>query len=328
MIERRENRFSLSVVVPVLNAERDLPGCLESIRKQRTQSHDYEIVIADGGSTDGTRKVAEAAGARVVDNPFRKAEPGVAVGMQAALGEFVTVMAADNRMRGTDFIDRILAPFQDPRVVAAFPRVVSTDDDGLVNRYFNRYSDPFNHFIYGSFNTSIDLMLRRGDRVLQPTVEEHPLMAIAQGCTVRRGLVYEGPPAEADDVLAIVELIEMGGKFALVGGAELEHHHANSLGAMYRKYWRRTQEALGGEQGYLRRELRMSRPRRIKRWLWIPYSASLIAPAAHGVVMAVRHRDPVLLYHPIVNTIVFAAVLRGAAAKARSSRALQKKVQM
>ena len=26
-------------------------------------------------------------------------------------------------------------------------------------RYFNRYSDPFNHFVYGSLNTSIDLML-------------------------------------------------------------------------------------------------------------------------------------------------------------------------
>jgi GT2 family glycosyltransferase len=327
VIERQEKPLALSVVIPVLNAERDLPSCLQSVRKQRT-SHDYEIVVADGGSTDGTRAIAASAGARVVDNAFRKAEPGVAVGMQAALGEFVTVMAADNRMRGTDFIDRILAAFEDPTVVAAFPRVVSTDEDGLVNRYFNRYSDPFNHFIYGSFNTSIDLMLLRGQRILQPTVETHPLVAIAQGCTVRRGLVYEGPPGEADDVVAIVQLIEAGGKFALVADAELEHHHASSLGAVYRKYWRRTQEALGGEQGYLRREVHMSRKRRLKRWLWIPYSASLIAPAAHGLVMAARHRDPVLLYHPILNTIVFAAVIRGAAARTRRSRTLKEKVQM
>ena len=327
MTERRETRLALSVVVPVLNAERDLPACLESIRKQKT-THDYEIVVSDGGSSDNTRAVAEAHRARVVDNPFRKAEPGTAVGMQAALGEFVTVMAADNRMRGTDFIDRVLAAFDDPTVVAAFPRVVSTDEDGLVNRYFNRYSDPFNHFVYGSLNTSIDLMLRRGDRLLRPTVDGHPLLAIAQGCTVRRGLVYEGPPGEADDVLAILQLIEGGGKFALVGDAELEHHHASGLGAVYRKYWRRTQEALGGEQGYLRRELHMSRKRRIKRWLWIPYSASLIAPAAHGVVMAAKHRDAVLLYHPILNTVLFAAVLRGAAARTRQSRALKEKVQM
>jgi hypothetical protein len=222
-----------------------------------------------------------------------------------------------------------LAAFADPTIVAAFPRVVSTDEDGLVNRYFNRYSDPFNHFIYGSLNTSIDLMLRRGDRVLRPTVEGHPLLAIAQGCTVRRGLVYEGPPGEADDIVAIIELIESGGRFALVEDAELEHHHAAGLGSMYRKYARRTGEALAGQQGYLRRESRMTRDRRIRRWLWIPYSVSLIGPAAHGAYMAARYRDPVLLYHPIVNTVLFAAVARGAAGvmltRNRARKALPKK---
>ncbi len=306
---------SLSVVIPVLNGARDLGACLESIRRQAAPPGGYEIVVADGGSTDGTRAIAEAAGARVVDNEFRKAEPGVAVGMQAAEGRLITVMAADNRMSGVSFLQHMVAAFDDRTVVAAFPRVVSTKEDGLVNRYFNRYSDPFNHFVYGSLSTSIDLMLRRGIRSLTPTVEDHPLMAIAQGCTVRAGSVYDGPPSEADDVVAVIKLIESGGKIVLVEQAELEHHHASGLGPMYRKYWRRTKEALGGEQGYLRRESRMSRGRRIRRWLWIPYSATLVPPVVHGAFMAARYRDPVLLYHPVVNTVIFAAVVRGAAAR-------------
>jgi glycosyltransferase involved in cell wall biosynthesis len=305
---------TLSVVIPVLNGARDLGPCLESITNQEAPPGGFEIVIADGGSTDGTRALAEAAGARVVDNTFRKAEPGVAVGMQAANGRLVTVMAADNRMRGRDFVRCMVAAFDDPKVVAAFPRVVSTSEDGLVNRYFNRYSDPFNHFVYGSMNTSIDLMLQHGMRTLSPTVANHPLMAIAQGCTVRAGSVYQGSPAEADDVLAVIELIESGGKIVLVEEAELEHHHASGLGPMYRKYSRRTQEALTSRQGFLRRESSMATGRRIRRWLWIAYSATLVPPAVHGAYMAARHRDPILLFHPVVNSVMFVAVARGALA--------------
>lgn len=308
---KRVNAISLSVVIPVLNAERYLPGCLDSILRQRTHSLKYEIVVADGGSTDRTRHIAEAAGARVIENPYRLAEPGVALGINAARGQFITVMAADNRMRGEDFINRILAPFQDPKVVAAFPLVVSTHEDGLATRYINRYSDPFSHFVYGSINTSMELMLRRGIRVLRPTVQNHPLLAVAQGCTVRAGLVYTGSPDHADDVLAIVELVEQGGKLALVQDAEVEHHHASGLGTLFRKYRRRTLWTLAGQQGYFRRASRMARARRIRRWLWVPYSASLIAPTIHGALLALRHRDPVALYHPVVNTVIFAAVVSG-----------------
>jgi glycosyltransferase involved in cell wall biosynthesis len=304
----------LSVVIPVLNAERDLVGCLDSIRRQGKHPDQYEIVVVDGGSSDATRHVAHLAGARVIDNPYYKAEPGVAVGMQGSRGEFITVMAADNRMHGVNFMDQILAPFENPNVVAAFPRLISTVEDGLVNRYVNRYSDPFNHFVYGSLNTSMDVMLRHGEYVLDRTSRTHPLLAVAQGCTVRAGLVYKGPPEQADDVLAILQLIEAGGKLALVEGAELEHHHVGGLSALYKKYWRRTRDSLRGEQGFLRRESYLTRGRQIRRWLWVPYSASIVLPAVHGAMLALRHRDPVLLFHPVVNTVVFVAVVRGGAA--------------
>lgn len=301
---------AVSVVIAALNAENDLPGCLESIRRQRIPDDAYEIVVADGGSVDATRRVAENAGARVINNPFRGSEPGYAIAIQASRGQFVIVLGADNRMRGSTFIERMLAPFEDPAVVAAFPRIVSTAEDGLVGRYINRYSDPFNAFVYGSFNNDFDQMLERGE--LRPTVVTHPLMSIAQGGTFRSGVVYQGPPDQADDVLAIIELIEQGGKLALVGDAELEHHSVKGLRAAYQKYSRRTRDALGGQQGFLRRQSKLTLRRRFKQWLWLPYSATLIAPAIHGALLAARHRNALLLYHPVINTVIFAAVLSGA----------------
>src|SRR5205823_14430195 len=144
---------------------------------------------------------------------------------------------------------RILEPFADPSVVAAFPRVVSTGADTLAGRYFNRYSDPFNHFVYGSLDTSIDLMLKEGRLRLRSTPADHPLLAVAQGCTVRAGLVYQGPPEEADDVSAVIELLRAGGELALVPDALLEHHHVTGLRLIFGESWRRTEEALEGRQG-------------------------------------------------------------------------------
>jgi glycosyltransferase involved in cell wall biosynthesis len=305
---------SLSVVIPVLDAERDLPACLGSIARQDCRE-DVEVVVVDGGSRDATVEIAAAAGARVVPNPLRKAEPGVAIGMRAANAPLVTVMAADNRMVGETFVTGLLRTFEDPDVVAAFPRVVSPPGDRLVNRYFNRYSDPFNHFVYGSRHTSIDVVLRqRGDPhclLIRPTVEEHPLLAVAQGCTVRAGSVYQDVPEVADDVLAIVKLIESGGSIALLGDVRLEHDHVSGLASVYRKYRNRSREAMSAEQGYLRRETYLSLGRRLRTLLWVPYSATVVPAVVHALVMAARRRDPLLLYHPIVNTVVFAAVMAG-----------------
>src|SRR5688500_7151252 len=64
----------LSVVIPVRNELPRLPAVLEGLERQHLQPD--EVVIADGGSTDGTREWLEAAARsrswlRVVDNPGR-----------------------------------------------------------------------------------------------------------------------------------------------------------------------------------------------------------------------------------------------------------------
>lgn len=52
----------VTVCIPVLNEERHLPSCLEAL------DDDFEaVVVVDSGSTDGTRRISEAAGATVLD---------------------------------------------------------------------------------------------------------------------------------------------------------------------------------------------------------------------------------------------------------------------
>ena len=51
--------MSISVIIPTLNAEKDLPSLLRALRTQTLQPE--EILIADSESADGTVRIAEDA---------------------------------------------------------------------------------------------------------------------------------------------------------------------------------------------------------------------------------------------------------------------------
>ncbi|EPR43078.1 glycosyl transferase family 2 [Desulfovibrio sp. X2] len=90
--ERRWTRpASVSVVVPVLDEAARLPACLAAVAAAGGAA---EVVVADGGSTDGTAALAERLGARVVRSaPGRGTQ--IAAGARAARGDVVVVLHAD-----------------------------------------------------------------------------------------------------------------------------------------------------------------------------------------------------------------------------------------
>lgn len=81
----------LSVVIPTLNAAATLNACLDSVRAAD------EIVVVDGGSTDGTAAIAARSGARLVESP-RGRGIQLAAGAAAAKGEWLLFLHADTRL--------------------------------------------------------------------------------------------------------------------------------------------------------------------------------------------------------------------------------------
>lgn len=84
-------RIKVSIVIPTLNEERDLPVLLESLKKQTFRN--FEIIVGDAGSKDATRQIAESHGARVVQGGM----PGVGRnrGAAVATGEYLFFFDAD-----------------------------------------------------------------------------------------------------------------------------------------------------------------------------------------------------------------------------------------
>ena len=88
----------VTVVTPTLNGIDYLAECIDSV--QRNQSRDIRIehVIVDGGSTDGTVEMAEAAGLRVMTGKDRGIFDAINKGSFNSEGELLGFLGADDVM--------------------------------------------------------------------------------------------------------------------------------------------------------------------------------------------------------------------------------------
>jgi glycosyltransferase involved in cell wall biosynthesis len=89
--------IEFSVVMPCLDEARTLGACIEKARGcLEALGVGFEIIVADNGSTDGSRAVAEAAGARVVAVAARGYGSALLGGIAAARGRYVIMGDSDD----------------------------------------------------------------------------------------------------------------------------------------------------------------------------------------------------------------------------------------
>ena len=90
-------RAPISVIVPTLNAEKNLPGCLSALVAGLEASLIRELIVCDGGSTDETIRIAEAWGATVLSGPPSRGGQ-LKRGCEAASGEWLMILHADTEL--------------------------------------------------------------------------------------------------------------------------------------------------------------------------------------------------------------------------------------
>lgn len=82
----------ISAVISTLNSARDLHGLLSALVPAAADGLVRQVLVVDGGSTDGTLDICEDAGADVLDGSIAQA-------VQSARGEWVLVLPVDLRLR-------------------------------------------------------------------------------------------------------------------------------------------------------------------------------------------------------------------------------------
>ncbi|MBI4175872.1 MAG: glycosyltransferase [Candidatus Aenigmarchaeota archaeon] len=122
-----------SVIVPAYNSERVIALCIEALQRQ-SFSGDYEIIVVDDGSTDGTADAVRKQGnVRLVE--IRHAGPAAArnAGAKAAGGAILVFTDADCIPEG-NWLGEMLKPFTDKGVAGVQGRYKSGQRE-LVARF-------------------------------------------------------------------------------------------------------------------------------------------------------------------------------------------------
>ena len=109
-----------TILIRAFNEERWLPEVFQALGQQRYR--DFEVVLVDSGSTDRTRDIAAANGARIVrlrseDFTFGHS---LNVGVKESKGKFIAILSAHAIPSDETWLDRLVAPLRRDHVAMVY----------------------------------------------------------------------------------------------------------------------------------------------------------------------------------------------------------------
>jgi glycosyltransferase involved in cell wall biosynthesis len=218
---------SASIIIPTFNGASRIGNCLNSLVKQ-TMDRDVEILVVDDGSTDNTvNVVGRYSSVRVIAQA--NAGPAAARnrGALEAQGK-ILLFTDDDCVPMPDWLEAMLAPFNDPEVVGA-KGVYRTHQKSLAARFVQiEYEDKY-RLMAGlpsiDFIDTYSAGFRR-DRFLEMT-----------------GYDTSFPVACAEDIELSYRMSARGWKMKFVPAAIVYHTHPDTFSRYLKKkykfaFWR------------------------------------------------------------------------------------------
>ena len=127
----------ISVIIPTLNAERTLGPTLAALVPAVVEGIVQEAIVVDGGSTDETCVIAEAAGTQLIEAPRGRGSQ-LEAGASQARADWLLFLHADTVLEpgwaeeAQSFMERVASGRRD-QAAASFR--FALDDDGLMPRF-------------------------------------------------------------------------------------------------------------------------------------------------------------------------------------------------
>lgn len=149
----------VTILIPALNEERDIAGCIEAVAQQ-DYPHEYiEVIVIDGVSEDDTvstvLRAAKGYGIdsiRVLSNPRRRTSSSLNVGLLAANGAVIARLDARSRVEPS-YLSRVVSSLEaEPGIGVvggaqiAVPRTGRTIDLGIARALGNRWTTGLSRY--------------------------------------------------------------------------------------------------------------------------------------------------------------------------------------
>lgn len=216
----------ISVIIPVRNAQRYLPKCLESLNNLNYPRDRYEVIIADSSSTDRTREIAAGLGAKVVNVPGQSVCAGRNSGFKEARGEIVAFSDADCLM-DKDWLNNAIKYFRDDTVCSVGgPSLIPDDETAFGKACGLLFSYPL---FTGGSNYG-----RCFDRVTRQPNGNPGCNAIYRRSALEKVMPVDECLTEAEDVFMNGRLRGLGYKFLYTPDTKVWHYRSSTP----KRFWR------------------------------------------------------------------------------------------
>lgn len=210
---------TVTVAIPVLNGGARLAETLAAVRDQRVEA-DVELLVADSGSTDGSRAVAERAGAEIIDIPPGDFSHGGTRNLLAerARGTHVAFLTQDATPADQRWLARLLEAFAlaDDVGLVFGPYRARPDATPMVRRELDEW--------FGGFAPD---GRARVDRARDPDRARVAFFTDANGCVAKAAWeqVPFRPVSYAEDQMLARDLLAAGWAKAYAPDAAVTHSH-------------------------------------------------------------------------------------------------------
>ncbi len=312
---------TVSVIMATLNSGNILDSCLSSIRSQNYDQDKIEIIAADGGSTDGTKKIIKKYGGKIIPEQTGSPEAAKGVALKQAQNELILEIDEDNILPNKNWLAEMTACFdKEPDIVGCYPwRYTHCRDDKLLNRYFSLFgvNDPVAWFMgkadrqsylpskskYKLAGKAVD----KGDYFLVEFTPQNLPTVGANGFLIKRNQLIKAQvdPKHFFHIDVNMDLVKKGFNQYAVVKNDIIHASGEKIIKYFKKRYRYWNELYYRDNSRRRYSICKFPDDSLKISAYSLYSLSVIFPLITSIKGFIFLPDPAWFLHPLVCLGIF-----------------------
>ncbi len=221
------NTLSISVIIPTYNAIHYLPKLLNSLIEQTV---DFEIIVIDSSSRDGTLDTANEFASKVIIIPQSEFDHGGtrAKAAKEARGDILVFLTQDALPFNINAVKNLIEPLKDKDVVASYGRQLANGNATLFAKHLREYNYPQESYIR-SFKDSKKYGLKTA--FLSDSFAAYRKDAILDVGSFKEGTIF------GEDMHLVARLLINGKKVAYCSDAMVYHSHNYSVKEEFMRYF-------------------------------------------------------------------------------------------
>ncbi len=215
----------ISVIIPTLNAEKELPGLLSAIKSQKPSP--YEIIVIDSGSEDKTKEICRSFNTvRLIEIQRSEFDHGRTrdFGLRSSHGDVVVFLTQDALPIGEEFLLNLVSPLSDGLVAVSTGRQIPKENASKMEKLVRTFNYPEESHV----RSKEDLQ----NMGIKTFFSSDVCAAYNREIYLSLG-GFEYPVLTNEDMFYAAKAINSGYKIAYAANAQVFHSHDYSLREQY-----------------------------------------------------------------------------------------------